>query len=431
VTYRVGWSLIHFVWQGLLIAVVLAVVLSVLRGRSATSRYWVAWVGLLAMAACLPLTAWLLPAPEHAVSSTQQLPADEEPVLNEVPVGAAAVAGMGSRGEGDVEPLPTPAVSTADSVAEPAELTADDGGSPGHVASCSPDWRLTQVVEPLLPGAVCCWLLGVTVLSVWRFGGWVWVQRLRRVGTSEAPEALRQSFAALAKCSGVRRTVRLVQSTLVEVPTVVGWLRPAVLVPVAVLAELPPHQLEMILAHELAHIRRYDYLLNLVQTAIETVLFYHPALWWLSRRIRTERENCCDDWAVAVTGDSVGYARVLTHLEERRHGQQHRAPAGVAISSEGVSLLSRVRRLLPAARDDHARPRTWLAGAIPLALLLSGATIAYMAAPEKELLHDRSADRRQILFFAPTTKWLPKPQIDIPDSRADDEASMRESGMSI
>ena len=117
---------------------------------------------------------------------------------------------------------------------------------------------------------------------------------------------------------------------MVDVPTVVGWLRPAVILPVAALANLSPAQVEAVLAHELAHIRRHDYLVNLFQTLAETLLFYHPAVWWLSARIRTEREHCCDDVAVAVSGDAVGYARALAELEAWRVGTP-----GMALAATG------------------------------------------------------------------------------------------------
>ena len=124
--------------------------------------------------------------------------------------------------------------------------------------------------------------------------------------------------APLATAAHLRGRVRLLESTLVDVPTVIGWIKPVILLPASALSGLKPHQLEAILAHELAHIRRHDYLVNLLQTLVETLLFYHPAVWWLSRRIRAERENCCDDLAVSLCGDPYTYAQALADLEELR-----------------------------------------------------------------------------------------------------------------
>src|SRR5580692_6312419 len=114
------------------------------------------------------------------------------------------------------------------------------------------------------------------------------------------------------------RAIRVLISTVAESPSVIGWLRPVILLPAATLAGLEPEQLQAVLAHEIAHIRRHDYLVNLAQTVVETLLFYHPAVWWVSARIRHERELCCDDAAVAMCGDAVFYARALTSLERLR-----------------------------------------------------------------------------------------------------------------
>ena len=162
----------------------------------------------------------------------------------------------------------------------------------------------------------------------------------------------------------IARHVRLLESTIVDVPTVIGWIKPVILMPASALAGLTPHQLEAILAHELAHIRRHDYLVNLLQTVVETLLFYHPAVWWLSRRIRAERENCCDDLAVSLCGDPYTYAQALADLEELRAPGRH-----LAMAANGGSLAERVRRLLGA--PSHAgRAPGWLAGGASVLVLL-------------------------------------------------------------
>ena len=122
--------------------------------------------------------------------------------------------------------------------------------------------------------------------------------------------------------------MRVVESALVDVPVVIGWLRPVILLPVAALAGLTPAQVEAILAHELAHIRRHDSCVNVLQTIAETLLFYHPAVWWVSHRIRAEREHCCDDIAVAVCGDPVAYAQALAELESWRVTQSAAGDGG-------------------------------------------------------------------------------------------------------
>src|SRR5262249_35159064 len=139
----------------------------------------------------------------------------------------------------------------------------------------------------------------------------------------------------------VSAVVYLGASLMVQVPMVIGWLRPCILLPVTALTGLSESQMEAILVHELAHIRRPDYLVNLLQTAIETLLFYHPAVWWVGKQMRIERENCCDDIAVVACGSAFEYAGALAEMEEIRG----RAPAP-ALAANGGELLGRIRRIL-------------------------------------------------------------------------------------
>ena len=153
-----------------------------------------------------------------------------------------------------------------------------------------------------LPWVSVGWILGVFVLTIWHAGGWWTAQRLLRIGSRPVSEALSVTGEQLRVLFGIRGPVRFVESSIIQVPAVVGWLKPTVLLPVHLLESLSGVQLRMILGHELAHIRRHDYVANLLQTGIETMLFFHPMVWWISNRIRDERENCCDDLAVALCG---------------------------------------------------------------------------------------------------------------------------------
>jgi hypothetical protein len=149
------------------------------------------------------------------------------------------------------------------------------------------------------------------------------------------------------------------------VPTVVGWLRPVILVPTAALTGMSTQQLEAILAHELSHVRRHDYLVNLMQTLVETMLFYHPAVWWVSNRIRDERENCCDDVAVQACGDAVLYARALTRMEELRCSPLQ---PGLVMAADGGSLVQRVRRLVGRGGEPAAPGAGVVVGAVLIGL---------------------------------------------------------------
>jgi uncharacterized protein (TIGR03435 family) len=193
---------------------------------------------------------------------------------------------------------------------------------------------------------------------------------------SPAMPDLEDALRRLKRRLRVSAPVRLCASATVRVPTAIGWLRPYILLPVTALTALSETQIAAILAHELAHIRRRDYLLNSLQTAIETVLFYHPAVWWVGRQMRLEREHCCDDIAVAVCGSAFEYASALVEMEQIRG----RIPQP-ALAATGGDLMGRIRRVL-GRQEPTSRSLGSVAAAV-LVLSIAGATaIALSAAPQ-------------------------------------------------
>ncbi|MBN1508709.1 MAG: M48 family metalloprotease [Sedimentisphaerales bacterium] len=336
---RLGWMLVHFLWQGVAVALLLAILLRLLRKSNANVRY---------LAACSAL-ALMVVLPVATVRLVQVTGPAAEAARPPTAVSAGAPLGQIQA----VDPLPA---ST-----QPADSLPDTDSTSGVA------WgeRIASALRPALPYAVLAWLAGVFGLSAWHLAGWMQLQRFRRRMVHGVDAVLRQQMVQTAERLGVRRAVTLLESALVEVPTVVGWLRPVVLLPVSALSGLSADQLEAILAHELAHIRRCDYLVNIAQTIVEILGFYHPAVWRVSRKIRIERENCCDDAAVRVCGDSIRYARALTSLEAIRHSQ-----AELAIAATGGSLLDRIARLLGRPVPDDRR-LAWLPGLIALLLVVA------------------------------------------------------------
>ena len=336
----VGWALLQFVWQGALIGAIAAIALAALRRSAADIRYVVASIAL-ALMLTLPVVT--------GVQRYQALSAGPEatPMVALAQDQAVTVHRTTPAPIGRIE-LPAPTLTSA------ATARVADG-----IASLR--------VERLLPTLMLVWIAGVVLLSLRLFTGWLWVQRLRSHGVLPADDMTRRTGIRIARRLHISRAVTLLESTLVEVPTVIGFLKPVVLLPASALAGLTSQQLEAILAHELAHIRRHDYVVNLLQTLVETVLFYHPAVWWVSRRIRIERENCCDDLAVSLCGDPVAYATALADLEALRSGP---APDHhIAMAATGGSLLLRVRRLLGAPASHTGRGPAWLAGSVALVLI--------------------------------------------------------------
>jgi GWxTD domain-containing protein len=193
--------------------------------------------------------------------------------------------------------------------------------------------------------------------------------RLRRTGVCGAPAAWIETLDRLRDRLRMTRPVTLLESCFAEVPMVIGHLRPVILMPVGLLAGLPTRQVEAILLHELAHIRRADYLVNLMQTLAEGLLFYHPAVWWISSVIREERENCCHDLVVSTNHDAHEYATALAALAENRWARE------VALAATGGDLVARIRRLL--AQPEG--PRMTIAPLLSVVVLLATGGVALTA----------------------------------------------------
>jgi len=251
----------------------------------------------------------------------------------------------------------------------------------GQTALISPPTlrtRLAARVEQAMPWVVAAWGIGVLVSLLRLAGGWAWLQRLRWRRSELAPDALQRGLLDLCRRVGMKRAVTLLLCDELPGPSVVGILRPAILVPAGWFLNLPPAHVEALLAHELAHVLRHDYAVNLLQSLLEVVLFYHPGIWWLSRRIRAERELACDAFAARLMGDPLPLAEALTALERRGLG---RAPLEPAPAAHGGSLMERIAHLLLPPRRNVSAPAFGAAAAL-MVLLVSGLRLAAAQAPE-------------------------------------------------
>jgi beta-lactamase regulating signal transducer with metallopeptidase domain len=302
--HALGWALLHFFWQGTLAALLFAACNAALRDASARLRYAIGCLFLVLLLALpvLTFTASLL-------------------------VGQASTPAAG---------LQTRPINLA---------------KPGFAFNPAP--TLQNPLAPLLPWIVVLWTAGVVLLSLRWIGAWTVLYRQRRAASLPVPPGWERALRDLMRRAAVSAPVRLAIHRAAQVPCVIGWLRPVILMPAASVAGLDWPALEALLAHELAHIRRHDYLVNLLQTTVDTLLFYHPAVWWVSHRIRIERENCCDDLAAQICGDRLTYARALVDLEQIRAAE----PA-FAMSASGGSLIHRIQRLLRPGAPARRSP-TW------------------------------------------------------------------------
>ena len=284
-----AWALLHFLWQGTALAAL--AVLGTAYLRRASARYVLA-------VACLFLML------------------------------AAPVVTFFSYWQPEASPYQAP---------EPASYIAP---AAIHPSTAAPRVAAHRIAPDVFPWMVEAWLAGVAFFGLRATGGFILLERMRRKESIAVGIALRGTCLALQRRLGLRRVIAYCHCHWLDAPAVIGWFRPIVLLPVTALTGLSEAQLRAVIAHELAHIKRFDSFVNAFQVGVETVLFYHPAVWWLNHRIRVEREHCCDDVAISLCGDAVDYARALTLMEEWRE-----APA-LAMASNRGSLTVRVTRLL-------------------------------------------------------------------------------------
>ncbi|HEV2417131.1 MAG TPA: M56 family metallopeptidase [Terriglobia bacterium] len=332
----IGWALLHSLWEGAVISGALGAALVAL--RSPRSRYMASCAALLALLATFGFTlVWIMPEAAHGIRAYNYslLPAWNAPVVND----AQMTWGM----------------------------------------------RLAGIAPWLAP----FWIVGVLLIYLRRTAGFISARKLRRRGVCCAPVRWQEELARLSVRLRISRPVKLLESCLADVPMVLGHFRPLILMPVGLLAGLPAGQIDAILLHELAHIRRCDYLVNVLQRFIEGLFFYHPAAWWFSRVIRAERENCCDDVAVSALGRPHDYALALAALEESRFS--NREPA---VALTGGNLMKRIRRLLC---PKPAGPWAPFLAALIVVVTTTIAVAAWQAkTPSRSLTAAESATQKEL-----------------------------------
>ncbi|MBC7819310.1 MAG: M48 family metalloprotease, partial [Planctomycetaceae bacterium] len=351
----------HFLWQGTLIAVVLAIALRAV--KTVSVRYWLSLAALLLMAAC-PMTTlgWLVRPVSHvAMFDTQPVVREEAEPIPQV----AAEAHVAN-----ATPFPDELPQ-----AEPIDLRPREPVAMPVPQSTPVDERSWwQRFAPQLTTTYLCGVgLMLLRLAIGLWGG----RRLRRRTKPVTDNSLLSALQRQADALGMKLRPVLAYCERVTVPTVVGVLKPMILLPITLASGLSPEQIESVLAHELAHLRRCDHLVNLLQRVIESLLFFHPAVWWVSHRVREEREHCCDDLVVACGAMPLDYAKSLLRVAElSRTSKLRRSIAAVSLLATGdkpSNLRQRIARLLGESATPSLRisPRVlMLAISIPLVALI-------------------------------------------------------------
>jgi beta-lactamase regulating signal transducer with metallopeptidase domain len=316
--HSLGWALLHFLWQGTALAALAAVFMTLCRRPS--TRYLLG-MGTLALMLVAPVATFFFQTPSTAAAHAK-----------------------------------------SSSVAETHRPATDD-----VVVGGSSAFSRTSASWDALPWLVEAWLFGVVFFSLRSAGGFLLLERERNKHSTVPSARVLALCQTVQRQLGLDRTIRYCECLWLQAPAVVGWFHPIVLLPVTALTGLSEEQLQSVIAHELAHIQRFDPFVNLFQIAAETLLFYHPAVWWLNKRIRAEREHCCDDAAVSLCGNPVEYARALTLMEEWRD-----API-LAMAANRGPLSERIFRVLGRKPVGTETRGIGLTGGI---LCLTGALLA-------------------------------------------------------
>ncbi len=328
--HALGWTILHSVWQIALMAILLSILMIILKKSSSSIRYYVSVVALLITF----LIAVITFINEYAGYNEDEITATQ--VFNLTPVEQ----------------------EFADAV---IENTSTDWQS-----SFLNDFR--SYFERNLPLIVVIWNLIVMLLFLKIIGGLAYSQRLKSYQTYSMPEQWEAKLFKLSKKLGIRRSIQILQSAIIKVPVVVGYFKPVIILPLGVISGFSHNQVEAILAHELAHIKRNDYMINIFQSIIEVLFFYHPAIYWISKNIRNERENACDDLAILADIDRKALATALTNLEVLNH---EKTLLALAFSGNKASLFNRVKRIL----NPQKTKVTMKEGIITIFILLASLTI--------------------------------------------------------
>jgi bla regulator protein blaR1 len=302
-TRTAAMTILHFVWQGAALAAIAAAAMALF--RSASARYNIAVTLLVCMVAAPAITFYVLRQEQAAQSQRYRN-------ISTTSVNGDALT-----------------ITVAQDLVERAAALQQ------RVVPASADY---------LPLLVEAWLIGVLLLSLRPAAGFFALRRIRRQHAKAVSARLSERCLALQDRLGITRVIRFCECLTLEAPAVIGWLCPVVYLPLSAITGLSAAQLDAVIAHELAHIKRFDAFVNVFQIVAETLLFYHPAVWWLSKRIRTERENCCDDVAVAVCGDPASYAQALANMAEWQ------AAPVLAMAVNRHPLAARVARILGASK---------------------------------------------------------------------------------
>jgi len=296
----IGWTILHSIWQGTAVALGFTVLMFFLRRYSSRTRYLIGVMALLLVLGISLTTFFNVYDPGAGTNSAITVSGSATPLLSE-------------------------------------------GIQSGNLYRQGLFSGFTNYFNRHLPLIVTLWFLGILVLILKLAGGFLHNQRVKSYHTRTADKSWQDHLHKLCRRLGIKKTVHLLESSLLKGPITIGHFKPLILFPVGILSGLPHDQVEALLAHELAHILRKDYLVNIMQNVIDIFYFFHPGVRWVSAYVRAERENCCDDITVSISGDSINFVRALTSIDGCAGKEINPA---LAAAGKRATLFGRVKRLL-------------------------------------------------------------------------------------
>ena len=329
-----GWTVLHSLWQGLMIGAIFFIIRKLSCFKS-NYKYWIATTGLYLLFITSVCTFCWLVNVNSPTETTSQIELIGKPFVFEIAIE-----------EGMIEE-----VSILQSVQN----------------------YLDQHINLI----VWCWWVGLLCFAIRFFGGILYLEYLKRVQIRFLPKLWQEKVGAIAHRLATKKSIRLASSPFVDIPLVIGFLKPIILLPVGMINALSSEEVEAILAHEIAHITRNDYLLNLIQSFIEVLMYFNPIVWWFSAWIKEEREFCCDDLAVKITGSSILYAKALVTLQEKQKIKYGYSQLAMGLFKNKKSLLNRVSRIL-----NQSQTKSTIMDKLSITLLL--VTVFFFFSMESE-----------------------------------------------
>lgn len=343
VTHALGWTVLHAMWQVSLLALIMAIVLWFLKNKSAKIRYTVGCATLFLMLGISQVTflyQFLNYQPIEPINTTAEVN-QEMPIPNESFI---------------------------------------------LMLSSESNWteKIVTYLNDNIQMIVAFWVLGFILFAIRLFGGLKYISKIRKTAEYTIDPKWDLIVQNLAKRFPIKKGVQLAESAMVQVPMILGFFKPLILFPIGTLNNLDPKEVEAILAHELGHVFRNDYLVNILQSIVDVFFYFHPAAWWVSSQIRIERENCCDDLAIEVTNCSLTYAKALVSIKESSMSAPMMA---MTIMKDDKKLLNRIKRILnQPTQNTHAMEK--LITSCLLLLLIFGLTISASLPVEKVIHHE-------------------------------------------